>query len=467
MDEPERRLTFSTMGPTHPASTEIPRGAIRPWSKWARMVAGSPGQVALLWALVTVLGIAHAVIFPGDHQPLVTSTLYLIGGSVFSGLVIAWVLRLGVSTLHLLSALLALRLLASLAAFALKLATPAAIDTSVDAAMSWLTLLAIALIVYFGYGAARSRGRRIAAIVLGIGAGAVAAALLHMDMTFWDLSAKAQALLGRPDVSQAADNQPPDIDDDILWGAQADLVEKERAALAQRVPGKTNVYALAVAGSGTQALFSREAREALRVAALHFGDDSRGGALLSNGAIDQMKSPLATRANIAAVAQAIGDKADRKQDLLFVYLVSHGGQTAELESDLPNYRAVQPISSVSTAQALKAAGIARRVVVVSACYSATWIPALADDNTIVITAAAKDRTSFGCDDTRHFTVFGEAFLGSLAARNVSLHDAFEDAKRKISVEEQKEKVTPSLPQVSVGRNMETLWMSQHGRQPGA
>jgi hypothetical protein len=273
--------------------------------------------------------------------------------------------------------------------------------------------------------------------------------------------------LGRSDSSQTADTQPPKIDDDVLWGAQPALIEKARAGFQPRSPGRSNVYAMAVAGSGEQALFSREAREALRVAALHFGDDSRGGALLSNGAVDLMRSPLATRANIAAIAQAVGERADHKQDLLFLYLVSHGGQTAELESDLPTYREVQAISSVSTAQALKGAGVARRIVVVSACYSATWIPALADDNTIVITAAAKDRTSFGCDDTRHFTVFGEAFLASLAARGVSLHDVFEDAKRKISVEEQKDNVTPSLPQAFVGRNMEALWMGQQGEHPGA
>jgi hypothetical protein len=240
------------------------------------------------------------------------------------------------------------------------------------------------------------------------------------------------------------------------------LVDKARAAIPPHAPGGTNVYAMAVAGSGAQALFSREAHEALRVAALHFGADDRDGALLSNGAADLMHSPLATRANIAAVAQAIGDKADRKRDLLFLYLVSHGGQTAELESDLPSYDSVQAISSASTAAALKGAGVVRRVIVISACFSATWIPALADDDTIVITAAAKDRTSFGCDDSRRLTVFGEAFLGSLAARNISLHDAFEDAKRKISAEETKEHVTPSLPQVYVGRNMEGLWLGRKG-----
>jgi hypothetical protein len=99
----------------------------------------------------------------------------------------------------------------------------------------------------------------------------------------------------------------------------------------------------------------------------------------------------------------------------------------------------------------------RRVVVVSACYAGTWIPALADDNTIVITASAKDRKSFGCDDSRRLTVFGEAFLGRLAQRDVPLADAFEAAKRQIAASEREQELDPSLPQAYVGRNMRSLW----------
>jgi len=466
MDIPEHRLAFSAKWPSPFALTETPSDGARLRRKWRRLVPASPGQIALLWALATLLGIANTVVSPHDDARLVSSTLYLSGTSIFSGLLVAWVLRLGRSTFHLLNTLISLWLVASLAAFTLKLGTPASFNGYVSGIIGGLFLLATALIIYFGYGASRSRWRRAAAIALGLGINIGAAAMLNMDATFWSLSAEVRTLLGRQDASNPADDEPPDIDDDILWGAQPALIEKQRAALRPHVPGRTNVYAMAVAGSGTQALFSREAREALRVTALHFADDSRGGALLSNGAADLMQSPLATRANIAAIAQAIGEKANHKQDLLFVYLASHGSKTAELGSYLASYRSVQPISSVSTAEALKRAGVARRVIVVSACYSATWIPALADDNTIVITAAAKDRTSFGCDDARRFTVFGEAFLGSLAARNISLHDAFEDAKRKISVEERKQNVTPSLPQAFVGRNMQTLWLGQQGGYPG-
>ena len=136
---------------------------------------------------------------------------------------------------------------------------------------------------------------------------------------------------------------------------------------------------------------------------------------------------------------------------------------AELASSVPNYQPVQAISADSTARALQHAGVTRRVIVVSACFSGTWIPALANDDTIVITAAAKDRTSFGCDDSRSLTYFGEAFLGSLAPDNVSLRDAFEAAKRKVAAQESQEQLTPSQPQVFVGRNMQELWLGKPQR----
>jgi hypothetical protein len=434
--------------------------------RWTHLIPASPGLIALLWAIAALLGIANIVAFPKGDGRWASSTLYLSGTSIFVGLVVSWVLRLGRSTFHLLSALISLWLLASVTAIALKLGLPASLDGYVSGVIAWLFLLATALIIYFGYGASRSRRRRVAAILLSLGVFAGAGAMLTLDGALWSLSAEVRPLLGRQDPPQAAEDQPPAMDEDVLWDAQSALIEKERAALRPHSPGEANVYAMAVAGSGAQALFSREAREALRVAALHFGDNGRGSALLSNGAVDLLHSPLATRGNIAAIARAIGEKADHGHDLLFLYLASHGGRDASLESDLPSNDSVQPISSTSTAEALKGSGVARRVIVVSACFSGTWIPALADDNTIVITAAAKDRTSFGCDDSRRLTVFGESFLGSLAVKNVSLHDAFEDAKRKISAEEAKDKVTPSLPQAFVGRKMEALWLGREGSHPG-
>ena len=137
--------------------------------------------------------------------------------------------------------------------------------------------------------------------------------------------------------------------------------------------------------------------------------------------------------------------------------MSHGSRDAALETDLPNYDVLSPITASSVAEALARAGVRRRIVIVSACYAGSWIPALASDDTIVITAARKDRTSFGCDDAREVTYFGEAFLKGTLGRGASLKDAFESARSTVAQWERRDGGLRSEPQVSVGRNMRDVW----------
>jgi hypothetical protein len=247
------------------------------------------------------------------------------------------------------------------------------------------------------------------------------------------------------------------LDVNRLWRAQPQLLAQELDALQPRIAGRPNFYGIAVAAQGSQLLFSREAQLALQVTAARFRDDYRGGVLLSNGAADLPRHPVATQDSIAAIARGIGGRIDPQQDVAIIYLTSHGSPEALLATDLPTRRALAPISARSLAEALGQAGIKRRVVIVSACFAASWIPALASDDTIVITAAAKDRTSFGCDDSRRLTFFGEAFLEGPLARGASLRDAFETARTTVAGWEKREQFIPSLPQAFVGRNMQALW----------
>ena len=111
-----------------------------------------------------------------------------------------------------------------------------------------------------------------------------------------------------------------------------------------------HLVGLVIAGQGIHHQIDAETQRhlPLAVAARHFGAASRGGALASNGAADVMRSPLATRDNIAALAKGVAAKADPRRDLLFLYLASHGGRDAELMSVLPDDQTVQPISAAST-----------------------------------------------------------------------------------------------------------------------
>jgi hypothetical protein len=291
-----------------------------------------------------------------------------------------------------------------------------------------------------------SRRLRLSILLIAISSG-LAGWLGQPDGALWQASAQTVASGAGIDVNQ-------------LWQTQPQLLTKELDALQPRIASRPNVYAIAVAAQGSQQLFSREAQLALQVAAARFGGNYRGGVLLSNSAVDLPNHPLATQPNVAAIARGIASRIDPEHDVAVIYLASHGSPEAWLATDLPSHRLLAPISSTSLAEALAEAGIKRRVIIISACFSASWIPALASDDTIVITAAAKDRTSFGCDDTRRLTFFGEAFLEGPLARGASLHDAFEAARGTVSKWEAQEQFEPSMPQAYVGRNMQALWIER-------
>ena len=55
-------------------------------------------------------------------------------------------------------------------------------------------------------------------------------------------------------------------------------------------------------------------------------------------------------------------------------------------------------------------GARYRIVIISACYSGAFTPVLANISTLVITAAAADRPSFGCEDGAKVDLFRACVL---------------------------------------------------------
>jgi hypothetical protein len=53
------------------------------------------------------------------------------------------------------------------------------------------------------------------------------------------------------------------------------------------------------------------------------------------------------------------------------------------------------------------------VVVISACYSGVFLRALEGPDRMILTAARRDRTSFGCGGTNKYPYFDECFLSSI------------------------------------------------------
>lgn len=106
------------------------------------------------------------------------------------------------------------------------------------------------------------------------------------------------------------------------------------------------------------------------------------------------------------------------------------------------------------------------VVVISACFSGVFVPALASNNRMVLTAARPDRSSFGCGESDKYPYFDECFLQSIeGARDFpGLASTVQGCVRD---REQKEGMKPpSEPQVWVGAGLKPL-LPLYGFTPAA
>lgn len=90
------------------------------------------------------------------------------------------------------------------------------------------------------------------------------------------------------------------------------------------------------------------------------------------------------------------------------------------------------------------------VVIVSACYSGVFVPALKAPNRIVLTAAAVNRSSFGCGEADKYTFFDTCTMYWLK-RAGDFPNFGKDMLACVKAREKKEKIgPPSNPQFFVG-----------------
>jgi hypothetical protein len=151
----------------------------------------------------------------------------------------------------------------------------------------------------------------------------------------------------------------------------------------------------------------------------------------------------------------VAQKMDPERDILFLALSSHGSRDEQLAVSNAGLPLAQ-LSAEDLESALRDSGIKRRIIVISACYAGGFIPSLENPDTIVIAAAAADRTSFGCSDDRDLTYFGEAFYRDALPKATSLEDAFARAKAAIAARENQEKEIPSEPQAFFGADIRAV-----------
>jgi hypothetical protein len=238
-------------------------------------------------------------------------------------------------------------------------------------------------------------------------------------------------------------------DDQALIAAQAERVAAAVSSMQTQQPGVTDVYFVGFAGHGAQAVFRLEAVFARDAFAERYGTRERS-LLLINDERDRHSFPLATRTNLRQALRLIGERMDPNEDILILLLTSHG--TAEEGLDVSN--GTLPLARLGPSDlraAFADAGIRWRVIIASACFAGVFIPPLRDASTLILTAADARHSSFGCEDDRELTWFGEAFLRDALPGAPSIEDAFRTARGIIEKRERAAGVAGSRPQLHVGR----------------
>lgn len=209
-----------------------------------------------------------------------------------------------------------------------------------------------------------------------------------------------------------------------------------------------DVYFVGFAGFGEQKVFRKEAELAQRVFGARYATGGRS-LLLVNDIHDRRTYPLATFDNLRTAVHAVGRRMHPDRDTLVLMLTSHGDDEdgiAITNGKMPE----DALSPQDVRKILDESHIRWRIIIVSACYSGIFIPVLKNPSTLIMTAADARHSSFGCDDSRDLTYFGEALLRDTLPQACSLDQAYADMAGIIRRRESEEDEIHSNPKLFVG-----------------
>lgn len=264
-------------------------------------------------------------------------------------------------------------------------------------------------------------------------------------LVVWQMSVKSQPIWKVEEI-------PPTFAEDAFY-AQSRLLNKSLEAVQYGEFAQSHWYFLGVAGASYQDVFKSEIERIKEQFDTRFGTFGRSLALINNPAT-RTETPIASRTSMELALRRIGQQMNRESDVLFLYMTSHGlSNQFEMENAPLDLKDVDPKWLKET---LDKSGIRWRVIVISACYSGSFVPALQDDNTLIITASAADRASFGCSNEADYTYFGRAFFDQAMRENNSIGAAFEQSKATVAQWETAQGFEASEPQWSIGKNMEFM-----------
>ncbi len=255
-----------------------------------------------------------------------------------------------------------------------------------------------------------------------------------------------------------------------VFADQQTLLAETLAAVAPRQAGRTNVFGLVYAPYA-QGVFVRESAMVASVLQERFGAEGRVVQLVNHPSVTD-SLPWATNQNLRASLQALAARMDRDNDVLVVYLSSHGGADFKLATSHWPLE-VAELTPQMLRSMLDEVGVRNRVIAVSACYAGGWIEPLTSDNTLVMTAADATHTSYGCGSKSELTFFGRALFDEQLRKTHSFEKAFAAAGPIIQQREIEGKKDDgfSNPQIAVGKDIRPVLatleqeLQQSGKPP--
>ena len=228
-------------------------------------------------------------------------------------------------------------------------------------------------------------------------------------------------------------------------------VPVEAAARAATAPAQTYLYAHALFG---EPVFDRDVISFERALTSALG---RPADVAKFGYTDGRLSEPTPEALNGAIARLAGAARDG-EDVVVVMMTTHG--SPEFLAQKPaNTDQISGVSAEALATFLEPLNDDKQVIILQACYSGSLIDDLAHPNRIILTAAAADRTSFGCSPDNDNTFFIKS-LNAALSEGGSWSEIFGRTKSNVEALETSFEIPASdqsNPQSYVGRNMIDLW----------
>jgi hypothetical protein len=232
------------------------------------------------------------------------------------------------------------------------------------------------------------------------------------------------------DVAEVAPDYRP-IDVEKTFYAQPGMVDRALSGIAPGRPGIADLYFVGFAGYGAQDVFMKEVKVANSLFDRQFDTEGRSLSLVNNHqTIEDL--PLANASNLRLALDGLAERMDRDEDVLFLFLTSHGSKDRLATRFWPLQH--NDLAAADLRSILDAAGIGWRVIVISACYSGSY--------------------SFGCSNEADMTYFGRALIDEALRETRSFTTAYDLARERVTMREEAEGKTPSEPQISVGSEIQ-------------